>query len=362
MNNLRVAIIGGGLSGLYTARLLTQMNVAFVLFEARERLGGRILSTPGNGPAHDLGPAWWWPDFQPRMAALISALGLIVFPQYSDGATLLEKSPHETAKRVRGYASGNLSMRIQGGVSQLTQALAAQIAPERVVLNARISGMRLSDSGITLHTDAGQGVSEQSFTHVISAVPLRLLAQDIHFEPRRSPTIIQRWSGTPTWMAPHAKYVAVYDRPFWHDEGLSGTAQSHVGPMVEIHDASDASASAALFGFVGIPATERLAMGEAALLEQCHLQLVRLFGGQAATPVAHYIKDWAADRLTASPADLETRQRHFATGYSRPDQDAWSKRLLVSGTEASIEHNGYMEGALDAAESAVERLRIFVDQ
>lgn len=29
---------------------------------------------------------------------------------------------------------------------------------------------------------------------------------------------------------------AIYDRPFWREAGLSGTAQSMVGPLAEIHD------------------------------------------------------------------------------------------------------------------------------
>ncbi|KPC43209.1 hypothetical protein [Pseudomonas amygdali] len=39
-------------------------------------------------------------------------------------------------------------------------------------------------------------------------------------------------------------------------------------------------------------------------------------------------------------------------------EDIWSDVLLVSGTEASLEHNGYMEGALDAAQLAVNSLLI----
>jgi len=42
-------IIGGGLSGLYAAYLLYQENKSFVLLEARERVGGRILSTEYQG-------------------------------------------------------------------------------------------------------------------------------------------------------------------------------------------------------------------------------------------------------------------------------------------------------------------------
>lgn len=51
MTDTQVAIVGGGLSGLNTARLIGEAGADFQLFEARDRLGGRIL-TVDEGPAH----------------------------------------------------------------------------------------------------------------------------------------------------------------------------------------------------------------------------------------------------------------------------------------------------------------------
>jgi monoamine oxidase len=360
MNTLKVAIIGGGLSGLYTAFLLSQINVDYVLIEARDRLGGRILSTPAPGPQHDLGPAWMWPDFQPRMAVLVESLGLSAFRQYSAGAMLFERSAQEQAKRTHGFESGNASMRIQGSVNQIINALAARLPTERVVLNTRVCKVQLHSSTIELHTPNAQSKLEGlGFSHVITALPLRLLDQDISFEPALDPAIHEHWSKTPTWMAPHAKYIALYDQPFWREDGLSGMAQSQVGPMVEIHDASDLSGSAALFGFIGIPAAVRQTMNDTVLLEQCRRQLVRLFGHRAAAPIAHYVKDWAKDEFTATQSDRETIAGHSRTRPFEPVQNVWSTRLLIAGTEASDEHGGYMEGALDAAEVSVSYLRTF---
>src|SRR3546814_5242306 len=66
-----------------------------------------------------------------------------------------------------------------------------------------------------------------------------------------------QWRETATCMAPHAKYVAIYDAPFWREQGLSGEVRSARGPMGEIHDASMPGGSAALFGFLGVPARTR---------------------------------------------------------------------------------------------------------
>src|SRR3546814_5946368 len=74
-----VVIIGGGLAGLTAARRLHRAGIDFQLLEARSRLGGRILSAGAAGEAaadgFDLGPSWFWPAMQPRMAVLIEELG-----------------------------------------------------------------------------------------------------------------------------------------------------------------------------------------------------------------------------------------------------------------------------------------------
>ena len=41
---MAVVIIGGGLAGLHAARLPQSAGIAFCLVEARDRLGGRILT------------------------------------------------------------------------------------------------------------------------------------------------------------------------------------------------------------------------------------------------------------------------------------------------------------------------------
>ena len=81
----QVAIIGGGLAGLHAAHLLHRAGISFQLFEARDRLGGRILTVDEAGRADedgfDLGPSWFWPDMQPGLGDLVDELSLGTFAQ-----------------------------------------------------------------------------------------------------------------------------------------------------------------------------------------------------------------------------------------------------------------------------------------
>jgi monoamine oxidase len=118
-----IVIVGGGLSGLYAARLLAAAGVDFLLLEARERLGGRILSVANDG--FDLGPAWFWPDMQPMMTVLVAEMGLTAFAQHTAGDVLIERSAQGPVQRFAGFEQTAPSFRIAGGTAALISALAA---------------------------------------------------------------------------------------------------------------------------------------------------------------------------------------------------------------------------------------------
>ena len=347
----RNVIVGGGLSGLYAARLLAA-GEDFRLLEARGRLGGRILSVAEEG--FDLGPAWFWPDMQPLMTALVEELGLTSFAQYADGDVLIERSAQEPVQRFAGFGQMASSFRIVGGTAALVAALAAGLPHDKIRLGVQVTQAELRDDGVALRMRDADGKEESLVaTRVVFALPPRLLESSVAFTP--APATRALWRATPTWMAPHAKFLAVYDRPFWREQGLSGTAQSAVGPMVEIHDASAHAGKAALFGFVGVPAAARQQIG-GALAGHCLRQLVRLFGPGAGDAVATYFKDWAADPLTATADDRDVSAGHPVAGGAPWLDPAWAGRAVMAGSETAPEHPGYLEGALLAAWQAVTML------
>ena len=71
-----VAVIGAGLSGLYTARLLAAAGADVLVVEAQSRVGGRTLTVHfGDGTFVDDGGQWVSPG-QPCIVRLADELGI----------------------------------------------------------------------------------------------------------------------------------------------------------------------------------------------------------------------------------------------------------------------------------------------
>ncbi|AGS25485.1 flavin monoamine oxidase family protein [Rhizobium etli] len=360
MKTCRIAVVGAGLSGLYAARLLNAAGLDVIVLEARDRLGGRILTADEDGlpseDGFDLGPSWYWPQMQPAMATLVGQLGLSFFCQNGEGDVIFERMSRERPQRYSPTSMERQSMRLAGGTAALVRALAADLPADRILRGTKVTAMKLADAGVELSVERADGsASLLQAEHVIAALPPRLLESTMRFTPGQKPETAARWRDTATWMAPHAKFFATYDQPFWRTDGVSGTAQSMVGPMVEIHDATTASGKAALFGFLGVGAGQRAATGEQVLKEACLTQLARLFGPPALKPRATILKDWAADPLTATAAD-RTGGAHPAPGSKEWVSAPWKDRLFLASSETSPSEPGYLSGAVSAAEEAVTKI------
>ena len=82
-------IIGAGLSGLTAAQALIKSGQTVAVLEARERVGGRLLTKEIEGSSFDLGAQWIGPG-QKRVNALCRELGIQTFKTFHQGRKLLE--------------------------------------------------------------------------------------------------------------------------------------------------------------------------------------------------------------------------------------------------------------------------------
>ncbi len=352
-------IIGAGLSGLYLAwqlsLKLTECQNDVILLETRNRCGGRILSLAHNNTSRiDMGPAWVWPDLQPRLQQLITELDIKVFKQFTAGDMLYEKTSTDI-ERHSGPSSHSKSHRIAGGSQNIIDALQTKINKSNIHLNTQVQSINQNNLSIT---SLREGKPQQyTADNIILALPPRLINRHIRFEPALPTQITQAWSEIPTWMSAHSKIVFIYATPFWREQNLSGEVFSQHGPLSEIYDGSPVSEEYyALTSFVGLNAQQRAQVSESQLIEACMAQLHRLFGDDSKNIIDIKIKDWSQDENTSTASDITGPMQHPNYAEEMP-RSFWNNHLLLAGTEVAIEHGGYLEGALESADEVVSLMK-----
>ncbi|BHH82746.1 flavin monoamine oxidase family protein [Desulforhopalus sp. 52FAK] len=352
MKSAKTVIIGAGLSGLYSAFLLSQRNREFLILEARNRIGGRILGLEHEGLVSDMGPSWFWPDIHPKITGLINGFGLTAYKQYENGLGRIQTHDGQV-NTVRGLNNEPVCWRIFGGVDGLLSRLLSSIPAKNIRLDHPVCRIEKTRSGLQVAVGDIEKEPDTFFDakHVILALPPRLAASTILFTPDLSFELAQEMLKTGTWMAGQAKFCAVYDKPFWRSHGLSGQAFSHCGPIGEIHDGSNHDQPPyGLTGFLGVPAIRRNNKEE--LNNMMLRQLELIFGEPAAHPAAFFYKDWARERYTATEYDQPSMLEHPAYSPPAGKISIWDNSVRFAGTETADEHGGYMEGAIIAAERA----------
>jgi len=346
-----ILIIGGGLAGLALADTLQRARAEYRLVEARDRFGGRIKSARLGRATFDLGPSWFWPG-QTRMAALARRFLIPVFEQHATGDLLFEEADGTVSRGAGSPMAG--SLRLHGGMSALSDALAASLDPDRLRSGVAVTALR--DDGARFTADLSDGTTIEA-ARVVLALPPRIAA-GLVFDPTLPPGAMEALRRVPTWMAGQAKVVAVYGSAFWREAGLSGDAMSRRGPLVEIHDACDpAGGGVALFGFVGVPPDARAGRSDT-LKAAAIAQLTRLFGPEAAEPRLVWLEDWAGASWTATSADRAPLTSHPAYGLPRDLDGLRDGRLIFASTETAPADGGFLEGALSSAERAAITLGV----
>ncbi len=350
---LDTAIVGGGLCGVALARNLFRQGRAVALFEARERLGGRILSVAqvASGGVIDLGPTWFWPDTQPLMTSLVAELGLASNPQHDDGSSLHLSDPDKAPERIDGRKLHEGARRLPGGMAQLIDVMAKELPSGFLYFNHVLTEVSDRTDHVVLTFADGDDIIEVEARHVVLAVPPRLLEQGVRFTPVLDETTHEAMRGTATWMAAQAKVVFPYARAFWREAGQSGNAfVTHEQAVIgEIFDACDGDGShAALGGFLALSPELRTSFSVGLPLLMTS-QMVQVFGAVLEPAEQHY-QDWANEPFTCSGLDRTSPgNEHVAVANPMLRRPQWDGRLHLAGSETAASGAGYLEGALEAA-------------
>ncbi len=357
MEDTDILIIGGGLSGLYAAYLLSRKKISFTLLEARSRMGGRILSTQHNGYFSDMGPSWYWPEINPKFVQLVQFFGLDGYRQFENGLGRFQYFDGSVAS-VRRYGSMPASWRISGGMTSLITNLLEYVPEKAIRFQHPVCEITKEASGALVSVGELEKDIQCQFKaqKIILAIPPRLAAATILFTPDLSFHLTQAMLGTPTWMAGQAKFCALYNDPFWRQQGFSGQAFSQKGPLGEIHDGSfdKSQGPYGSTGFVNIPAAQR--NHEQELITEILFQLKTIYGRPADQPVSCYYQDWAREPYTATSFDQPPMREHPDYHPPAGRTTLWDGVIHFAGTETADQYGGYLEGALSSAQRAVMNL------
>lgn len=244
-----------------------------------------------------------------------------------------------------GVQNGAQQDRIVGGSQRICEELAQRLG-DAVHLGQPVRLLKQSDSAVELITD--QGTHRAS--RVIFALPptqlLRITQQPLL--PGWRDQLLQRLP-----QGAVIKCMALYERPFWRERGLSGQATSEVGPVRLTFDNSvPGSSKGVLLGFIeGDEARQWSSRDPAERQAQVLECFARYYGEQALQPVEYVDKCWADEAFARGCYAALFPPGAWSNGAARLREPYG--RVHLAGTETATRWMGYFDGAVQAAERAV---------
>ena len=342
-----ILIIGAGLSGLLTAYRLKKEGIPFKILEARTRVGGRINTVFGTDDTPVEMGATWFGNYHKHLIALLEELGIEYFEQYMKGTVFFQPLSTSPAQSIQ-IPSQPPSYRISGGSSNLINTLYQKLDPKDVLLNQTVKK-------IVFHKNSVQVITDEVFegTKVVLAIPPKLWAKKILFEPNLPSNLMNIAKETHTWMEDSIKVALTYNQAFWQQENLSGTLFSNTGPITELYDhCNHQRTKYALCGFIN-SAYKNLNYEERK--SSVIKQLKNVFGTKAEEFVDYNECIWSNEENTFEAADISLYP-HQNNGDPIFSQSFFEDRLLISSAEAASEFPGYMDGAVYSANSITKRI------
>jgi monoamine oxidase len=260
-----------------------------------------------------------------------------------------------------GTGGGAQQDRFHGGSQRLALLMAEQLGADRLRLGAPVRAIEHGASGVTVHAfdfvrpegEKGQKRIVISARRAIVAVPPTLagrLAYDPPLPAQRDQLTQRMPQGTVI------KTMAIYERPFWREEGLSGQATSDAGPARVVFDNSPPDGSpGVLLGFLEGRLARQWGARDAAERRQAILTgHARLFGQRAARPERFIERVWAEEEWTRGCYGCLMTPGGW-TEYGRALR-APIGPLHWAGAETATVWNGYMDGAVSSGERAADEI------
>lgn len=271
----------------------------------------------------------------------------LLFTLFYTASATNETTPPDI-NRLFSTAGGAQDSRLVGG-SQLISIRMAERLGRRVLLGQPVRIIEQTRSGVRVTTDH----LTVSAKRVIVTGPPAITAL-IRYRPDLPWMRAQLTQRYPQGSV--IKCEAVYDKPFWRDQGLTGQAVSLTGPVKVTFDNSPPDGSpGVMLGFIEGQAARQAAQLSPAARRQAVLEnFVTYFGQRAASPRRYIEMNWSNEPWT----------RGCYVGYTAPGVlldygpaiRAPVGRIHWAGSETSDYWNGYMDGAVRSGERAAREV------
>ena len=249
---------------------------------------------------------------------------------------------------LMNFEGGAQDSHLVGGTQQVCDLLAAELG-EAVVLGAPVSSVAHDAAG-ALVTSGERTVRAGSLVVAVSPA----IAGRIEFDPPLPPAreaLAQRMP-----MGAYMKSVALYERAWWRDRGLSGLAFADRGPVQMVVDVSPPTGRpGVLAGFVtGAPARTLGGLEGTARRETVLKAIAHMVAPEAAHSASYADVNWHEQRWSrGAPVGLMPPGTLTTLGGVLREPVG---PVYWAGTETATEWNGYMEGAIQAGQRAADEV------
>ena len=252
-----------------------------------------------------------------------------------------------SVNRLINTAGGAQEQRFVGGSQRVSLEMAKRLGARRVRLSSPVRRIVQRRGRAEVVCD-DRTWSARSV--VVTAPPAVTAAIDYEpWLPTDRAQLLQRFPQG------HAiKCMAVYDKPFWREDGLSGQLTGDTDPVRITFDNSPPDGSpGVMLGFIEGHAARVWARRSAADRRAAVLgNFAQFFGERARAPREYLEMDWSAERWTRGcyvgftpPGVL----LDFGAAIRRPHG-----RVHWAGAETATVWNGYMDGALRSGSRAAQ--------
>lgn len=252
-----------------------------------------------------------------------------------------------TVERLIGTTGGAQESRFVGG-SQLVSIELAERLGRGVILGSPVRRIVQGRGRLTVESER----ATVSAKRVIVAMP-PTLAGRIEYGPGLPALRDQLTQRIP--MGSYAKVEAVYDGPFWRDQGLTGQAFGDRNVSATFDQTPPDGAPGVLIGFIGGTRARRWDAQAAKARRQIALEdFAAYFGPDALEPREYLEARWTSEIWSrGDPVGFTPPGVLLDFGEALRDPVG---RIHWAGTETSGFWIGYMEGAVRSGERAAEEV------